>query len=165
MKNKKPDRQNICNSGEYYVASILSANGFTSTITLGRAEKYDILAVNPKGKTIRLQVKTLFGEGHQWRMDEKDEKRIEKNLFYAFVRLNNLEKAPEYWIVPSKIVAAYVKSSHKRWTRTLGLKKQKHDCKFKGRAFRIKWDKYSPENWSEKCERYYKKNGINLISK
>lgn len=54
----KPDSQNIANAGEYYIASILSTNGFTTTITLGRAEKFDIIAISPKGRTIKLQVKT-----------------------------------------------------------------------------------------------------------
>ncbi len=35
-------KQNIGNSGEYFIAYKLSCLDFTVTITLGRAEKYDI---------------------------------------------------------------------------------------------------------------------------
>ena len=40
-------KQNIGNAGEYYIAALLSALNFTTTLTLGRAERYDILAVAP----------------------------------------------------------------------------------------------------------------------
>jgi len=42
MKNlNKPSQQNIGNAGEYFIASILSSHNFISTITLGRAERYE----------------------------------------------------------------------------------------------------------------------------
>jgi hypothetical protein len=154
MKRKKPNSQNICNAGEYYIASVLSANGFTTTITLGRAEKYDILAIRPTDdKAIKIQVKTLYGKGPQWRMNEKD--GVEKNrkisdgdIFYAFVRLNDMEK-PEYWIVPSKIVTSYVKKSHIKWKKTPRRDGKEHG-KTKVRSFRIESDKYSPPDWEKK---------------
>jgi len=37
-RKEKPDLQNIGNCGEYFIASVLSSYGFTTTITLGRAE-------------------------------------------------------------------------------------------------------------------------------
>jgi len=72
---KKPNRNNIGNAGEYYVAHILSSRNYITTITLGRAEKYDILAVAPNKKTIKIQVKTLFDKG--WR----------KKLFLCFCKV------------------------------------------------------------------------------
>ena len=151
---KKPDSQNICNTGEYYIASVLSANGFTTTITLGRAEKYDIIAINPNGVPVKVQVKTLFGKGPQWRMGPKHEKE-DQNLFYIFIRLNDMEGEPEYWVVPSKVVASYVKWSYNKWLKSPGKKNQKHRPG-PWRAFRVKEDKYSPENWTKICKKYYK---------
>jgi len=37
----KPSQQNIGNTGEYFIASILSSHNFISTITLRRAERYE----------------------------------------------------------------------------------------------------------------------------
>jgi len=159
---EKPDNQNICNAGEYYLASILSSKGFTTTLTLGRAEKYDIMAINPKKKTIKLQIKTLFGKGCQWRMSPKNEEIIENNLFYGFVRLNSLEKEPEFWIVPSRVVASQVKKSYNKWVNSLGRNGKKHKPG-PWRAFRIKTDKYYPKKWTEKCKKYYK--AISLLNK
>ena len=162
MRDNKPDSQNICNAGEYYIASILSANGFTTTLTLGRAEKYDILAINPKGKTIKLQVKTSYGQGSKWRMNSKNEKNEERKLYYAFVRLNDLKKEPEFWIVPSKVVAHFIKEHYRKWLKTPGYKGQKHK-KGDWRTFRIKADSFSPKNWDQKCKKYYK--NIDLLLK
>jgi hypothetical protein len=51
-------KQNVGNAGEYYIAARLSALNFTVTITLGRAERYDILALHPDGKVYKISVKT-----------------------------------------------------------------------------------------------------------
>lgn len=51
---RKLQKQNVGNAGEYLIASRLSALDYTVTITLGRAEKYDILALSPKGKLIKI---------------------------------------------------------------------------------------------------------------
>jgi hypothetical protein len=47
MQAQITQKQNVGNAGEYYIASRLSAFNFIATITLGRAEKYDILALSP----------------------------------------------------------------------------------------------------------------------
>ena len=152
------DLQNIGNAGEYFAAYILSANGFTTTITLGRAEKFDIIAVDNKTKkTLLIQVKTLSGEGPQFRMSPKNAEIEEKNFYYFFVRLNNLrkEQEPDYWIFPNKLVAQYVKEGHKKWLKTPGMHGQKHNDG-PWRSFRIKSDKYTPKNWTQTCKNYYK---------
>lgn len=59
-KEENIKKQNTGNAGEYYIASRLSAEDFTVTITLGRAEKYDIIAINPNGKTIKISVKSRY---------------------------------------------------------------------------------------------------------
>lgn len=159
---EKTDKQNIGNAGEYFAASILSAHGFTTTLTLGRAEKYDILAVTPNGKTIKIQVKTLSGNGDQFRMSPKDGNRNEHDLFYFFVRLNELKKSPEYWIFPSKIVADYIPKNYNKWLTSLGKLGQKHNDN-EMRTFRVKTDKYTPKNWTEFCKKYYAEKGLNLL--
>jgi hypothetical protein len=48
------------------------------------------------------------------------------NLFYVFVRLNGLNHAPDYYIVPSGEIAAHCRKSHKAWLATLGRNGRKH---------------------------------------
>lgn len=152
---KKPDKNNIGNAGEYYVAYILSSLGCITTITLGRAEKYDILAVLPNKKTIKIQVKTLFDKGWGFRMTKKDEEYSERGLFYIFVRLNQLEGEPEYWVFPSSIVSKRIKESHSKWLsieRRDGKKHKDTDI----RIFMVRNHALYPKDWNEICRKNYK---------
>jgi hypothetical protein len=108
----KPDNNNIGNAGEYYIASILSSKGYVTTITLGRAEAYDLIAISPKGKTVKIQVKTAWHDNNLFRLSPKDEK--DKDCFYAFVTLKENKKPWEYYMVPSDIVAKSVSEAHKK---------------------------------------------------
>lgn len=122
----KPSQQNIGNTGEYFVASILSKHDFITTITLGRAESYDIIAVSPKGKTVKIQVKTAWTKTKRWILNKKHEDKIAEDFFYAFIALNEGKEFPEFWIVPSKIVASFLKKSHKNWLETPGKNGRPH---------------------------------------
>lgn len=162
MRNiDKPDTQNIGNAGEYFVASVLSAHGFTTTITLGRAEAYDIIAISPKGKTIKVQVKTSWSL-NGWQLSEKDEISDDDQI-YIFVNLNEFKKCPEYWVFESQIVKKYLIESHNSWLNELGRNRQNHNPT-KMRKFIIKNDRYTP-NWFD--ENYIKKgyNNLNQILK
>ena len=95
MKEKTQilQKQNVGNAGEYFIASRLSALDYTVTITLGRAERYDILALSPKGKLIKISVKTTQLENSKrFPLSQKDEEGGSDDFYYAFVKLNNFEK-------------------------------------------------------------------------
>ena len=121
-------KQNIGNAGEYYFAARLSALNFTVTITLGRAERYDILAVSPAGKTYKFSLKTRFTtENTAFTLSEKDERKFEDDLYYAFIRLHGFKSEPGFWIMPSKRVAEIIKNAHQTWKETPGKKGQAHN--------------------------------------
>lgn len=105
----KIDKQNIGNAGEYYIAARLSAENFIVTITLGRAERYDILCVSPNNKSIKLSVKTSYSKTNGFPLSVKDEKEGSDDIYYAFVILNEFKKEPEFWIIPSKRVNSILK--------------------------------------------------------
>ena len=158
----KPDTQNTGNAGEYYIAFILSANGFTTTITLGRTAKYDIIAINPNDRTVKVQVKTAWAKANQWPMHKKDETLYATDLFYAFVRLNEMKEPPEYWIIPSTIVSKVIRDRHEIWLKTPGRKGQPHkDTDL--RRFITKNDQYNPSYWNEEeSTQYYMNVGLLL---
>lgn len=56
----KPDSQQRCLAGEYYVASIISRLGYNIGITIGRAKVFDMIAISPSGKAINMQVKSTY---------------------------------------------------------------------------------------------------------
>lgn len=108
-------------SGEYYVAAELSARGYTASITLRNTRGIDIVCSNADAsKSVAIQVKTRRHRAREWVLNQKVEDYYADNLFYVFVTLNDLEKAPDYFIVPSKTVARYIKTGHQQWLKTPG---------------------------------------------
>jgi len=162
MPEQKCQKQNVGNAGEYYIASRLSALNFTATITLGRAEKYDILALSPKGKLKKLSVKTTqLNDLRNFPLSIKDESGQSEDFFYAFVKLNSFKKEPDFWVIPSKVVCSVLKSTNIKWMKTLDRKGKKH----KGSSIRLldllhlKRDlinKFYPKDWNKQVKKYYK---------
>ena len=125
MAHKKVQKQNVGNAGEYYVASLLSARNFITSITLGRAERYDILAVSPSGRTYKFSVKSrLSQEKSGFTLSKKDEKKPSDDFYYVFVRLHEFKAEPEYWVIPSKRVAEVISSSHRNFLKIPGREGQ-----------------------------------------
>ena len=151
MDKKKPDNNNIGNAGEYYIASILSSRGYITTITLGRAEKYDIIAIRTDGKTIKLQVKTAWYNNKVFRLSPKDTIERDFNYFYAFVTLKENKELWDYFIVPAKIVSQSVGESHQNWL-DLGHKDNTI------RLFRSKPSKTCPSWFTQELIDKYKNN-------
>jgi len=153
-------KQNIGNAGEYYIASRLSAEDFVVTITLGRAEKYDIIAVNQKGKTYKISVKTRFLENvERFPLGEKDEKYHANDFYYAFVKLNEFKKDPDFWIIPSKEVAEILCKSHRNYLDTPGKKgQQRKDSNIRNLwlTYRQADEEAYPKNWENILKKYYK---------
>ncbi len=103
-------------SGEYYVAAELSRRGFIASISLRNTRGMDILATNQDGtRSVTIQVKTSQKKGANWLLSEKSESSVSKTHFYVFVRLGKREERAQFHIVPSRVVARYVRKSHKRW--------------------------------------------------
>lgn len=115
-------------AGEYYVAAELSKRGYVASITLRNTRGIDILCTNEETyKAVNIQVKTNQGSQRSWMLSEKAEKEISPNLLYVFVCLNNSLKHPDFFIIPSEIVAKAVYESHKQFVDTPGKKGQQRN--------------------------------------
>ena len=113
-------------AGEYLCAGELSRRGYIASITLRNSKSVDILVTNEKAnRSVAIQVKTSYGNTMNWILGKRAEDYYADNLFYVFVNLNHGE-APDYFVVPSKVVAKCVRASHKKWLATPGRKGQKH---------------------------------------
>jgi hypothetical protein len=109
--------------------------GYNANMTLGNTKNIDILVFEPEsGETYQVEVKTnlenrrgpseskLFGRYiTDWQMDKKHETIESPKLFYCFVHIN-AAIPPEFckytfrfFIVPSKIVAKYIREEHQLW--------------------------------------------------
>ena len=117
-------------AGEFAVLSQLALRGFDANLTLGNTKGVDVLVSNPEtGKMRRLEVKTHsnnkpynnkdFGRVvGQWTMTEKHETIIDKDLFYCFVTIDAEDNHFDFYVVPSKVVADFIKNSHQYWLAT-----------------------------------------------
>ncbi len=108
-------------SGEYFVAAELSRRGCVASVTLRNTRGIDVLASNADAsRSVGIQVKANRGTKKHWILHEKAEAYHAKNLFYVFVNLNGPNERPAYHVVPSRVVARYVKASHSAWLAALG---------------------------------------------
>lgn len=115
-------------SGEYFVAAELSRRGYICSVTLKNTKGIDILVCNEDAsKNLGIQVKTNQINKSEWVLNEKCEKLNDKNIFYVFVNLKSIDFLPEYYIVPSTVVAKYTSTNHKKWLAEKGKKGQQRN--------------------------------------
>jgi hypothetical protein len=114
----KPSSQLTGVAGEYFVAAELSRRGYIASITMRNSPGIDILATTLKAKrAVTIQCKTSTSSTKGWILSNKAEVFTPKNHFYVFVRLGEKDDHPSYHIVPSKVVAKYVKTRHSAWLK------------------------------------------------
>lgn len=116
--------------------SQLTLRGYDASMTLGHTKNIDILVFDSRtGGRCQVEVKTnletrtrdsdsrLFGKFvTDWQMSAKHERIEDPNLFYCFVHINSsrsdLSKyAFRFFIVPSAVVAKYVREEHQLWLK------------------------------------------------
>ncbi|MDO8575073.1 MAG: hypothetical protein Q7R61_02245 [bacterium] len=148
---KNISKNSVSLAGEFAVLSQLTLRGFDANMTLGNTKGIDILVSNPKtGKMYQIEVKTnyrnsrnkpqvskIFGKSVSgWIMNVKHEKITSANLFYCFVNIGKDNKLFKFYIVPSSVVARFVRKEHELWLK----EKKKEGKKIKDgdmRLFRI----------------------------
>jgi hypothetical protein len=95
--------------------------GYVASLTLKNTAGIDILASNTKAtRTVAIQVKTTQGTKPIWTLGEKAEADKSPRKFYVFVNLGKPESAPEYYVVPSAVVARQIKRFYIEWLDTPG---------------------------------------------
>jgi len=150
-------KNDISIAGEFYMAHVLAKHGFKVNVSLGRTERFDLFVQNPFGTNMTVSVKTTYSsESKEIIMNKKAETLKDESLFYAFIRLNMPEGKPEFWIVPSFIVAVAMVDSDKVW-----MDKPKRDGsthkETKMRLFALGKHRLYPDDWEEQLN-FYKGN-------
>ncbi len=109
-------------AGEYLVAGELSLRGYIASITLRNSRGIDIIVSSADGsRSATLQVKTNSSGKPDWILNKKAETFSADNHYYALVSLKELGERPDFYIVPSEVVATHVRESHANWLA--GLKR------------------------------------------
>jgi len=115
-------------AGEYFVAAELARMGYVASLTLKNTAGIDVLASNASGsRTVAIQVKTSQGTKPIWALGSKAETVRSPKLFYVFVTLGPRGSAPEFYVVPSAVVARHIKRRHAVWLATPGKFGKKHN--------------------------------------
>jgi len=116
-------------AGEFAALSRLALWGYDANLTLGRTKNVDILVSNPvTNQLYQLEVKTnldsrkrpkvsrLFGRFlSDWIMHQKHESISRQELWYCFVKIRLQSERARYFILPSAVVAEYVRVQHLFW--------------------------------------------------
>ncbi len=152
MSKLKISKNTIGISGEFYIAYILAKHGFQVNVSLGRTEGFDLFVKNPQGKNLTVSVKTTYSnKSNFFIMNKKAETLIEEDLFYAFVRLNMPNDEPEFWIIPSFVVAHVIKVAHEIHLKTPKKDGSAHkDTNF--RLLRLQDNFKFPDDWEKQLE-------------
>jgi len=147
-----PDKNNQLSSvlcgiaGEYFVAAELSRRGFVASITLRNTRGIDVLATNTDvSRSVGIQVKTNQRPQAEWILNQKVESYYSDTLLYIFVNLRKPGQRPDFYIVPSKEVAAFAQADHAEWLSTPGRGGRTH-VDNSVRKFRDAQNKYL-ERW------------------
>jgi len=109
-------------AGEYLVCGELNKRGIIASLTIKNTRGMDILASNSDAsKSAGIQVKTTIharAKYPSWILGEKADTYVSDNLFYVFVLLKADKERPDFYIVPSKIVADYIKTETEKWMKS-----------------------------------------------
>ena len=125
------DKNSVSLAGEFAVLSQLALRNYDANMTLGHTKGVDILVSDPAKRMYRLEVKTTLQSRKKgaskskvhgifldsWMMSRKHENVDDRSLFYCFVIIVEPENRFRFFIVPSRIVARYVKQQHQHWLR------------------------------------------------
>jgi len=124
------DKNAVSLAGEFAVLSQLALRNHDANMTLGRTKGVDILVSDPRRwKMYRLEVKTKLRESDKqvseskifgtvvggWVMSKKHETSTNPSLFYCFVIIWQRTKKSRFFIIPSRVVARYVREQHRLW--------------------------------------------------
>lgn len=106
-------------AGEHFVMGELLRRGFIAALAPQGAPNMDILIADANGVMLFcIQVKTRTQKGGDggWHMGKKHEGISSPSLFYVFVDLGKPDAvAPDYYIVPSKVIAELLPRAHAAW--------------------------------------------------
>ena len=102
-------------AAEFFVAAELTKRGFYVSPTLKNTKAVDILIVDEALQNpLLIQVKASQSK-KEWKLSEKAETLVSPKLFYIFYLFDDGSGKSEFHIVPSKVVAEYVKNNHKKY--------------------------------------------------
>lgn len=124
------------NASQFFVAGELCRRGFVAVVTMGNTPNTDILCSNVKGtKFVHIQVKTFQPGNSTCSVGRKSETDYGRNFIWVLCGLptvGDLTAPPEFFIIPSGIMAKEVTRAHQAWLSGKPAKgKKRNDTGFR----------------------------------
>jgi hypothetical protein len=95
-------RQFTAIAGEHFVAAELSKRGWVATLTAKNTPGFDVLAAQPTGYTVCIDVKTRStAYRYAWRLGSGVHISGKRD-FVVLVDLGEEDDPPDYWIIPAR---------------------------------------------------------------
>ncbi len=126
------------NTGEFYALAELSRRGWAAAQTARNTRIYDILA-RKDAQQVALRVKTKTSDARIFQWNAKND-----GVIFADIGLNDFcilvdipqrhDEFPQFYIVPTKIVNAWLITDFKSWLETPGPIKEKRSVDNKRRV-------------------------------
>lgn len=110
----KLERSLVGACGVFYVSAELSRRGWVAMPTIRNTRGIDIIAAKG-GRDVSIQVKTNSYGKTKYPMSKGNEELIGDNLFYVLVTLKGENEHPDFYVVPSQLVASYIKETHRKF--------------------------------------------------
>lgn len=114
-------------AGVHLVAADLAVNGIIGTVTSRNTQGINRLASRPDGlRNVGVQVKTSACGDLTWMLHQKAEDHQSNDFFYVFVELTSGTERPDFFVVPSRKVARFVKITRQAGLKSPGRGSRKH---------------------------------------
>ena len=108
---QKPQSSILGAAGEHLTLSHLLRRGFIAGKTPDYTKDYDLVVLSKQG-TVSAPIQVKATTGRDWLLSSKNEK-TSRNLIYCFVSFGLENDDSEIFVVPSKIVANFLRMSHR----------------------------------------------------
>ncbi len=123
-------------AGEHFVMCELLRRGYIAALAPQGVPNTDIVVTDLTGHrlcTVQVKARRNAGSDGGWHMALKHEEIMGDRLFYCFVDFGSTPKDPPLiFVMPSRIVAEVIRSSHRVWLSNPGRNgQQRNDSKMR----------------------------------
>jgi len=139
---KGSDTQRTRQIGEYLVAARLMKKGWNATTFTGNLPLIDIVAINDRGETIKVQVKTIKTGDWQFDIQKFVEMKFDDangsqemgemirqpfDFYYVFVKLDSEDiMKSRFYVIPSKLFQTFLVKRYREWLREIDGKRPRN---------------------------------------
>lgn len=126
------NKNHRASASQFFIAGELCRRGHAAVVTMGNTPNTDILVSNADGtRFVHIQVKTYVPnpKGCTCSVGKKAERDYGPNFFWILggIQQQGQEANFDYYIIPSSVMAKYMREGHQNWLNKLGKNGRPHE--------------------------------------